>query len=280
MKWFADNSELHGTKDSVIPDILIFGGLIIGSAEEAALKKSVEQIKKKHCGYERAPIKWNMRDLESLYKVQGMESLYDDLFSKCQDWRREIFDLIAETECTVLVSFLEGYSADRAVLKDKKDALTGMVFSNALMRYALHVKDTKPQSAGIVLDWPDKGKPGTFDKEYASAYYMGMTADKSVKYTSGPLAALNFNDSAYYANMNHSTMLQVADLIVGAAREFLDQCIKDKKATQGLSCTKRIASRFRGAPGKIFGYGMVVPSRNTELSEKVKRGIKTHLCAA
>ena len=280
MKWFADNSELHGTKDSVIPDILIFGGLIIGPAEEAALKTSVEQIKKKHCGYERAPIKWNMRDLENLYKSQNMQNLYNQLFSACQEWRREIFDLIAQTECTVIVSCLEGYSADRNVLKDKKDELTGMVFSNALMRYALHVQDKKPQSAGIVLDWPDKGKPATFDKEYASAYSRGVTGDNSVTYKSGPLSALNFSDSAYYANMNHSTMLQVADLIVGATREFLDHCIKDKKATQGLSCTKQIASRFRGAPSKTFGWGIIVPSRNTQLVDKVKSGIKNHLCAA
>jgi hypothetical protein len=279
MKWFADNSELHGTKDSVIPDILIFGGLIIEPTQETSLKKSVEQIKKKYCGYDRAPIKWNMRDLENLYKSQNMEDLYRDLFAKSQDWRMEIFDQIANTECSVLVSCLEGYSADRAVLKDKKDDLTGMVFSNALMRYALHVQEKKPQSAGIVLDWPDKGKPATFDREYASAYSRGHTADKSVKYTSGALESLNFSDSAYYANMNHSTMLQIADLVVGATREFLDHCIKDKKATQGVTCTKQIASRFRGAPAKIFGRGIIVPSGNDQLSTRVKNGIKSHLCA-
>lgn len=31
---------------------------------------------------------------------------------------------------------------------------------------------------------------------------------------------------------------------------------------------------------KIFGYGIVVPSRNVELVEKVRRGIKNQLSAA
>lgn len=280
MKWYADNSELHGTKDSVIPDILIFGGLMIETAQEKVLRASVERIKRKHCGYDRAPIKWNMRDLESLYKSQNMESLYKDLFASSQTWRREIFDEIAKTECLALVSCIEGYSADRQVLKDKKDELTGMVFSNALMRYGLHVKGARADSAAVVLDWPDKGKSRPFDEEYASAYSKGTTPGNNVRYSSGTLSSLGFCDSIYYSNMNHSTMLQVADLVVGATREFIDFCLKQKKTTQGVSCTKQISARFRGAPSRILGYGIIVPSGNDQLLAAVKGGIKTHLAAA
>jgi hypothetical protein len=277
LRWYADNSELHGTKDAAIPDILIFGGLILEREQENWLRAEVEKIKQAVCGSARAPFKWNMRSLEGLYSTQNVSHLYKKLFDNSQEIRRQIFSKIADCECVVMVSCVEGYSADRQVLKDKKDQLTGMVFANGLMRYALDVRDAKPLHADVVLDWPDKGKSRPFDAEYAAAYGAGKTADRAVVYNSGPLASLNFGDSLLYANMDHTTMLQVADMIVGAPREFIDLCLKEKKPTQGLSCIKQIAHRFRGAPGKILGYGIVPASGNKQLTASLKKGIGEHL---
>ena len=46
MKWYADNSELNGIKYAEIPDILLFGGVIVGADAEAYLQSEIEKIKK------------------------------------------------------------------------------------------------------------------------------------------------------------------------------------------------------------------------------------------
>lgn len=273
LKWYADNSELNGIKGAEIPDILLFGGLIVDQDTEQAIKSKVEKIKK-HYGHPRAPVKWNMKDLRDLYKREGMLPLYEQLMKGSREWRKEIFECLSITECALLVACIECYSCRRKVLKERKDELTRYIFTNGLMRFGLHVRDLKPGVAQIILDWPDKGIARPFDSEYSSAYSRGKTIDNAVGYQCGKLSSLNFVDSVLFTNMLHSTMLQVADLIVGATREFIECCIGKKYGGQGLDCLKLIRGQFRGAPENIIGRGIVVPSGNSEFLAAVKKGVK------
>jgi hypothetical protein len=147
------------------------------------------------------------------------------------------------------------------------------------MRYGLHVRDEKPLAAHVILDWPDKGISTPFDSEYACAYGRGKTTDGSVTYKCGKLSSLGFADSVMFTNMHHSTLLQVADLVVGATREFLECCLEKKQGGQGLDCLQLIRERFRGAPGEIVGRGLIIPSGNAKLLATAKKGVKELLYA-
>lgn len=272
--WYADNSELGGIKNAEIADILIFGGIILGSEVAQQLQGEVEDIKERHVGHRRAPIKWNMKDLRDLYKAQQQVALYERLMETTREWRRDIFSTLAKYECALLVACIEGYSAKRTVLKERKDELSRYVFANGLMRFGLHVRDVEAESAVVVMDWPDKGAPRPFDSEYAHAYMKGQTADGRVRYGCGRLEALGFVDSVMYTNAHHSTLLQIADLVVGATREFLECCLEKKPGGQGLDCLKTARARFRGAPDRIVGRGIVVPSGNNDLLARAQRGVK------
>ena len=280
VKWYADNSELHGIKEAAIPDILLFGGLIVTAETEEHIRAEVEKLKLRHCGYARAPIKWNLKDLRGLYNAQGQTQIYESLSESSREWRKEVFACLAGTDCAFLISCIEGYSASRGVLKDKKTELSRFIFTNGLMRYGLHAREERPVRAQVVLDWPDKGDAKPFDSEYAWAYSHGRTADGSVTYQCGKLANLGFADCVLFASMHHSTLLQVADLLVGATREFIECCLGKKESGQGVDCLRIAASRFRGAPGSILGRGIVVPSGNVELLARVRKGVKETLHAA
>lgn len=273
MKWYADNSELHGIKDAGIPDILLFGGLIVSHADEVCLRQKVEEIKRKYSGYSRAPFKWNMKDLKSIYSANKMEAIYGSLIENSWEWRKDVFSCLAEIDCSILISCIEGYSSDRDVIKNKKEELSRFIFSNALMRFALHVSEAKPTHAQVILDWPEKANAKPFDVEYASAFSYGQTHDKSVKYSSGRLCDLGFSDSVLFASMHHSTLLQVADLIVGATREFIECCLSKKEAGIGVECLRLVKQNFRGAPEKIVGRGIVIPTGNNDLLMRVKKGV-------
>lgn len=279
MKWFADNSELNGIKEAAIPDILMFGGIAVPANIEHELRSRIEDIKGQYA-HPRAPIKWNMRDLKSLYKKQGKEEMQIRLQQFSREWRQEIFTVLAEYEVTLIVSCIESYSADRKKIKESKEQLTSHSFSNGLMRFGLHVQESHPEHAQVVLDWPDRSESKPFDAEYSSAFNRGVTATGNVQYRCGALSKLLFLDSATYANMHHSTLLQTADLVVGAAREVIECCLGKKKSGQGVDCARIVRDRFRGAPNRIFGYGISVSSGNKSFSDTVRNSLNDLLYQA
>lgn len=192
MKWWADNSELHGIKEAEIPDILMFGGIIANEDAELELCKAVEAIKERYTNHARAPIKWNVRDLKDFYEKQKRDDLYRKLIESVRDWRMEIFQVIARVECTLIVACIECYSKKRDVLKQKKADLVRYIFSNGLMRFGLHVRETAPSYAQVVLDWPDKSDSKPFDEEYACAYSSGESLDKKGRGTVAVILKTSF----------------------------------------------------------------------------------------
>lgn len=269
MRWYADNSELNGIRETEIPDILLFGGIAVAPHAEAPLRQAIEAVKGKY-GHPRAPIKWNFKDLKTLYEKQDQAALYEQLKNSSKKWREEIFQAANTFDFTIIVACVESYSVKRKNIKDNKFALTQHVFSNGLMRLALHAQETKPDRVQVILDWPDRGDSKPFDSEYASAFSQGKTADGSVSYYSGALSNLGFMDSATYTNMHHNTLLQFADLIVGAAREFIECAYEKKEKAFGVEVLKMVSQRIRGAPNNIYGRGISVPSGNSKLRTAVE----------
>lgn len=269
MKWFADNSELNGIKEAAIPDILMFGGIAVPANIEHELRSRIQDIKARYA-YARAPIKWNMKDLKAIYKKQGQEEMQIRLQDSSREWRQEIFSALAEYDVSLIVSCIEAYSADREKIKETKEQLTRHSFSNGLMRFGLHVQERQPDLAQVVLDWPDRSESKPFDTEYASAFNDGVNVARNVPYHCGSLANLRFMDSATFANMHHSTLLQVADLVVGATREVIECCLGKKESGQGVDCARIVCDRFRGAPDRIFGCGISVSSGNKAFSNAVR----------
>lgn len=273
MKWFADNSELMGIREAECPDILLFGGIAISFDQELKMIRTLENIKKDRFGTGRAPVKWNFKDLKPFYSKNNLKELYEKMLPESKAWREELFDSTKDVDYAIIISCVESHSIKKKTIRNVKDNLIRYSFSNGLMRYALHVKENKPSSAQIVLDWPDGGDPAPFDSEYAAAYNAGKTADKAVSYHSGTLASLDFIDSPLYARMPHSILLQFSDLVVGAVREMLECALEKKPSSFGLDICKMIKKRFRGYPNNIFGRGINVPSGNAKFSSKVSQFI-------
>lgn len=239
MRWYADNSELNGVRGASIPDILLFGGIAVDVEQVRPMREAIESVKAKY-GHPRAPVKWNFKDLKALYKKQKIEELYEKLLKSSKDWRIEIAEIANDFDFRVILSVVEGHSIAKKTLKGVKPDLARYAFSNGLMRFALHVQDEKADSAQIILDWPDRGDSKPFDLEYRTAYNEGKTGERDVSYHSGPLAPLGFDDCASYVNMHHSTLLQFADLVVGANRELIECSIGKKSSGLGVDFCKII----------------------------------------
>jgi len=268
VRWYADDSDIKTIKDQHVPNIVLFGGFVIEPSVEIALCADIEKAKAKFTS-PRNPVKWNFRDLKSKYTEQGHEEAYSNMLTKMRDIRIAIFEAASKHDFCIILSVVEGYSSDKKVLKDVKSDLSRYVFTNSLMRFALHARDTSTTRPEIILDWPDGGISKPYDNEYASAYNFGKTKD-GVKFHSGPLKDLNFADSPLFARMPHNTMLQFADLLVGVTREFICHVIDPGKKGQGLSLVKLISEKYRGYPN-VVGRGINLGSGSQELSKEISK---------
>lgn len=276
MRWYADNSELNGVRGALIPDILMFGGIVINRDDEAGLREAIESVKAKY-GHPRAPVKWNFKDLRKLYKKQGIEPLYERLLLASKEWREEIALKSLAFDYRIVISVIEGHSIARKTLVGVKPNLSSYAFSNGLMRFALHVQEERPSSAQIILDWPDKGDSKPFDLEYRTAYNEGKTGERQVAYHSGPLNALAFDDCAAYVNMHHSTLLQFADMVLGANRELVECALGKKSSGFGVDFCEVIRERYRGYPSRIVGRGLSVASGRHEFKKHIKDFVEQKL---
>ena len=277
MRWYADNSELNGIRGASIPDILLFGGVTIQQSESKLIKETIEAVKSNY-GYKRAPIKWNFKDLKKLYISQGRVDLYNNLLSSSKEWRMDIMKCVAQLDFTIIISIVESHSIAVKTLRGYKPDLTRYVFSNGLMRFALHVQEESPDRAQVILDWPDRGDSKPFDSEYVTAYNEGKTRERNVSYHSGPLEKLNFYDCPAYVNMHHSTLLQFSDLVLGATREVIECALGKKESGFGVDCCKVMAKKYRGYPDKIDGRGISVASRRSEFRSTIKQYFAKEIC--
>lgn len=269
MRWFADDSDLRTIKEVNFPNIVLFGGFAVPYEQELELRNAIESAKERF-GYRRAPVKWNFKDLKKKYQQQNQLQAYETFLANMHEIRKEIFDAAAEFDIKIIFSLVQGYSSDKKVLMDAKADLARFVFTNSLMRFALHAQESKAARPEVILDWPDSGISKPYDVEYSSAFSSGSTKD-GVRYHSGCLKDLNFADSPVYARMPHNTLLQFADLILGATREFVHHAIDDERKGHGVDLLKRVASKFRGYPNNVVGRGISINSNAHEIKRKTSK---------
>lgn len=273
MRWYGDNSELNGIWNAEIPDILIFGGILISEEEIPKLMAVIESQKKEYSPQGDFPIKYNMRDLQAWFDKDGRKDLYTSLLSNSNTWRRSIIQDSLSVDYSIIVSCLNFYSSERKEIIKNKENVTRYTFANALMRVALCIKERKAASCEVFLDWPDAGKYTPFIQEYRSALYKGLSYDTpNIRYYTGPLKSLGFSDSPYFTKMEECVLLQFSDLLIGAVREFVDFCLDQKPHDSfGVQLVRTLVPKFRGYPGRIVGHGIIVSPRNSELRNCIFR---------
>jgi hypothetical protein len=272
LKWYADNSEMSTEKGK--PNVLVFGGIIVDNKSEKQIETLLREIKSKYTN-PTLPIKWNFKDLEDVYVEWKRQSDFEILKKKSYIWRTEIFERSLDIDYKVVLACTERYPS-KIPLKKIKEKLTGITFTQALMRIGLFARDLRTkENFEIILDWPDSSNPKPFNREYFNAYNFGKSSN-GVPFHSGPLKDLRFNESLYFAKSTHSNILQFADLIIGAAKDFILKIILGTKNSLGYDLTKKILSKYHGYPKKIIEHGMNFAPKNSNY-DKIREEIKTIL---
>jgi len=270
IRWYADNSELRGIWGAKIPDILLFGGVVIDDAAKSEICSVMRDVKSAYQDNPVFPLKWNFRSLEKHYQELRLSGLYSRLLEDSRAWRSDIFSRISSIDFKIIVSMIISYGSSRETLLRTRDQVIRFVFLMALQRVGLCVRNQGSRPAEIVLDWPAERQRKLFDLEYKSAYQNGTSADYNQGYTCGPLKNLGFGESALFTSTNECSVLQLSDLIVGATREMIEEALGKKENSLGVSLLALIKDKFDGAPDNILGWGLAISPRQGEFFEKVR----------
>ncbi|MEL7834678.1 DUF3800 domain-containing protein [Fodinibius sp. Rm-B-1B1-1] len=268
--WFADHTDFRSKKGNRIPDIFILGGIVISKESLDQVSEIFRNIKSDYT-HPNMPVKWNFRDLEDKYKEFGLEDDYQALLKNSKDWRKDIFSQLADTEYKIVLSCIENFQKKKDLDQVKYDLLR-YSFSNALMRVGYCAYDTS--SFSIILDWPDSHNPKPFNREFYYAYNKGQSVD-GVPYYCGNLKELGFNDSVYFANMNHSIGLQLSDLVIGAFRDGIKSFRDDHYENIGIDTTKIYLEKLNGfKKDALMSRGVLVSKSNENFEECVAEFLK------
>jgi hypothetical protein len=266
MRWYADNSELNGIWNAKIPDVLMFGGIAIEDSSARKLIRKIRAVKKQYSEFGAFPIKWNFMDVQRWFDKRNASATFAELKRRSREWRRSIIEASLDIDFTIVVACVKHHSVRHQVIRRTRTAVAQFAFADALQRVGLLAKEIKPSGFTVVLDWPDAGKADVYADEYRSALWKGACHQSgNVFYHCGALHKLGFEEQLLFTHMADCPLLQFSDLVMGAAREFVDYALgKKRRDCLGVEMTEKLIPKFRGYPRRIVGRGISVASSDAK----------------
>jgi hypothetical protein len=275
----CDNTELTAIYGAEVPDVIVIGGYALPDSDLPALLDKVRHRKQAHFANPHVPIKWNVKDLQRALNVHGLDHMLPSIIQKSEAVRKDLLQSLVETNATLFISILLAYSNRKQVLGKTKDDLIRYSFGNLLMRTGIFCKRANFDGhTQVILDWPDSGKRNIFISEYLTGWKDGVsiTEQEQIQYHCGPLSAIRFRSAPLFGITDLDERLQLADLVVGASRSFVDFCMGRRKESDfGVQQFVSISRSFDREDGwKCFGHGITVAPANSPFSKIIFDGFK------
>jgi len=283
IEFVCDNTELTAIWGAEAPDIVVTGGFAIDSLAMLSLVNEVRAIKTDLLGHPSVPVKWNMRDLRKALSLHGLSDLETALIERSDEIRKRLLEAVRRAGATIFISILLAYSNRRQVLGSCREDLVSYAFGNVLMRLGLFVSERcQGNEVQIILDWPDGANRTPFVNEYLTGWQHGRSGSgaNSVPYTCGALSRLRFHSGPLFGVTDIDERLQLADMIVGASRAFVNYCMSklDERDFGVLQFRAIAAHLFDDAVGHVFGKGITVAPVNSDFSKLILDGYRRLVC--
>jgi len=156
-----------------------------------------------------------------------------------------------------------------------------------IQRAAEEVVEAKLQDCVVVCDTPELGRerfasgairrgPKAVEKRYGHWYRQGVSVGPGKEHHGGPLADIGFHPSVLIGDATYHDMLQIADVVAGVTREWVDAVRAGRSDSWEVDRFKAVSVRFRrrhGAPD-FFGDGFVLWPRKNELWTSLQRSVR------
>lgn len=265
-KFYCDDSAFKKNQNSENRPVFLYGGILISREDEIELSNRMKIVKKEYTS-EDMPFKYNIKDVEEVYQRFDKINDFKSIKSNSLKWRTALIQESLQFDYGIFISCIENFQAEKKEQKEIRSDLSAFLFSNTLMRVGLFSKEKGLDYVQVILDWPTAADPKPFDKEYYSGYNKGSNSN-GLKYYSGPLKNLNFDQTLYYARCNHSNMLQLTDIIMGATRDWMEKGLQKLTPSVGQGLSKQFFHKFYHYP-QVWKHGINISSKNGMLNLQI-----------
>lgn len=156
-----------------------------------------------------------------------------------------------------------------------------------LQRAAEEVIEASCQDCIVVCDTPELGTrslasgsirrgPGVVEKEYQKWYLQGVGVGPGKQRHQGPLADIGFHPSVLVGDATYHDMLQIADVVAGVTREWIDAVRADRANSWEVDLFKAVSVRFRSRHGNpdFFGDGFVLWPWQSKLWADLQQSVR------
>lgn len=259
--YYADESEhAKGLKFldlNIVDKIFVLGGYSIPHENIKKIKEICNNIKIKYNIPPSLPLKWNFRDnsIKKLYINMVGENKYSEIIKSADEIRQAILSKIANPELDMQI-IVSGSFKD--IVPKKGKIFYTECFTNFLQRVGLDLKFEFTDDAQVVIDTQPDDRLVEICNIFTNGYEEGKD-DYGNPYHSGPLKLYNVFPTLLFGSDLHSDELQIADMIVGLVKDFLNWVKYDKEESKVKKFFPIIKDIFRkDRNGKIIGYGIII----------------------
>jgi hypothetical protein len=241
--------------------IFVFGGFSIPYSNICILKSKIIKLKEKYRIPAQLPIKWNFRDnsMQRAYLKTLEKDQYDALVKNSESIREEALQIISQDELDIQVIVCCTYKD--LVAKGSRDFFLEC-FANYLQRVGLDLQYGIAEDVQVVIDTPTENRQSEMFNMFSEAYYNGVD-DRGNKYFSGPLKKYDVYPTLLAGSDLNSDELQIADMLVGATKDFLNWVKYGKEEDRVRRFYPYVIKRFRkDKNGKIINVGLVVSHKD------------------
>ncbi len=267
--YYADDTYAKATKEDAPRKIHLFGGIVVHRDTETSLIQAIRDIKSKYT-HPNMPIKWNFKDklVNKKYEEYKRQDEYKIMLTNSREWRLSLFKEIQNFEYTILASCIESHSENPKTIQKIKNDLNTYCFENVLMRLGLDAKENGGNWQ-CVLDWPPDNDSKPFDTGYYQLFHFGKASSPNPAIC-GPLEKLGFSHSLHFTRTNHSPLMQLADLTIGAIRDHIECKIQGRESCVGTEAVEIFYDHIRNKNGKIPNYGIIPSSGSRQLKTQIE----------
>lgn len=265
---YADDTYAKTSTEDAPRRVHLFGGVVVNRESEEEIIKRIRGSKEQYT-HPNMPVKWNFKDtsIKKKFKEFGRDKEYRKMLAASRDWRLEIFRQIDDIDYQIIVSCIEAHSENKDVIQRVKNDLNTYCFENVLMRVGLEAKAIGGKWQ-CVLDWPPDNDSKPFDRGYYQLFHFGKASSPKPA-NCGELERLGFSHSLHFTRANHSPMMQLADLLLGATRDHIECKIQGRDSSVGTEAVEIFYDHYRNNNGRVPRYGVIVSTGNSSLTSHI-----------
>lgn len=265
---YADDTYAKASKEDEPRRIHLFGGVVVNRNVEEDIINEIRAVKDQYT-HPNMPVKWNFKDtsIKKKYKEFSRESEHKKMLAASREWRLEIFRRINHLDYTIILSCIEAFSDDKKVIQQVKNELNTYCFENVLMRVGMDAKEIGGNWQ-CVLDWPPDNNSKPFDRGYYKLFHFGKASSPKPAIC-GSLDGLGFSHSLHFTRSNHSPLMQLADLVLGATRDHIECKIQGRESSVGSEAVNIFYDHYRNLSGNVPRYGVIASTSNVSLGKHI-----------